>query len=97
MGSKVASWRWAKGGMIMRALLILAAILGVAIAPAAAQPTKGRFLYVFAGDQKAAGKDFLAVIDADPESPGYGKLLASVATDQVSIRPHHTEYEMPPP
>jgi len=80
--------------MIMRALVILAAILGVATAPAAAQPIKGRFLYVFAGDQKAAGKDFLAVIDADPQSPDYGKVVSSIATDQVSVRPHHTEYEM---
>jgi len=62
---------------------------------AAAQPGKGHYLFVFSGDQKGAGKDFLAVIDADPSSSSYGRLVTTVATDQVSIRPHHTEYEMP--
>lgn len=78
----------------MKALAILAAMVSVVVAPAAAQPTAGRFLYVFAGDQAGKGKDFLAVVNADPASPDYGKVLASVATDQISIRPHHTEYEM---
>ncbi len=35
------------------------------------------------------------VIDADPASPDYGKLVSSVATDQKSVNPHHTNYEMP--
>ena len=35
------------------------------------------------------------MLDADPTSPRYGQVLTSVATDQVSVRPHHTEYEMP--
>ena len=69
--------------------------IGLATASVGADAKAGQYLYVFAGDQAGKGNDFLAVIDADPASPGYGKLLASVATDQVSIRPHHTEYEMP--
>ena len=32
-------------------------------------------------DQAKQSNDFLAVIDADPASPAYGKLLASVGTD----------------
>lgn len=64
-------------------------------ASAAAPPPAGHFLFVLSGDQKGEGKDFLAVIDADPSSPHYGQLVTSVATDQVSVRPHHTEYEMP--
>lgn len=62
---------------------------------AATEPSKGHYLFVFSGDQKGAGKDFLAVIDAEPSSPKYGQLVTSVATDQVSVRAHHTEYEMP--
>ena len=54
----------------------------------------GHYLFVWSGDQKSAGKDFLAVIDADPASTSYGHLVTSVATDQVSVRPHHTEYQM---
>ena len=72
---------------------LTAAVL--ALASVGAEARSGQYLYVFSGDQAGKGNDFLAVIDADPDSPGYGKLLASVATDQISIRPHHTEYEMP--
>lgn len=60
-----------------------------------AQQKAGHYLFVWSGDQKNAGKDFLAVIDADPASPTYGHLVTTVATDQVSVRPHHTEYQMP--
>jgi 56kDa selenium binding protein (SBP56) len=41
------------------------------------------------------GSDFLAVIDADPASPSYGHLVATVATDQQTMYVHHTEYTMP--
>ena len=72
-------------------------VLIAAMAPSAssAEQRTGHYLFVLSGDQKGAGKDFLAVIDADPESGTYGRLVTSVATDQVSMRPHHTEYEMP--
>jgi len=76
---------------MLRSLMLLVAM----VALAAATPPRGHYLFVFSGDQAGKGKDFLAVIDADPASPAYGKLLTSVATDQTSIRPHHTEYEMP--
>ena len=55
----------------------------------------GHYLFVWAGDQANKGNDFLAVIDADPASASYGKLITSIATDQKSVRTHHTEYEMP--
>jgi hypothetical protein len=72
-------------------------VLIAAMAPSAssAEQRTGHYLFVLSGDQKGAGKDFLAVIDADPQSATYGRLVTSVATDQVSVRPHHTEYEMP--
>ena len=77
-----------------RSFVLMMAAWALAAAPALAVGP-GQYLFVFSGDQAGKGKDFLAVIDADPASPGYGKLLTSVATDQASIRPHHTEYEMP--
>ncbi|HET7606165.1 MAG TPA: hypothetical protein VFK28_08870 [Sphingomicrobium sp.] len=81
---------------MLRALIGMSLGAAALQAPAAAaQPSEGHYLFVFSGDQKGVGKDFLAVIDADPSSPGYGRLVTSVATDQVSVRPHHTEYEMP--
>jgi hypothetical protein len=81
--------------MLGRLTALLVLIAAAFPAPAAAEQRSGHYLFVLSGDQKSAGKDFLAVIDADPQSPTYGRLVTSVATDQVSVRPHHTEYEMP--
>lgn len=80
---------------MIRQLLTGLAALGVAIAPVSAKVASGHYLFVFSGDQAGKAKDFLAVIDADPKSTSYGTPLAAVETDQVSVRPHHTEYEMP--
>ncbi len=66
-----------------------------AIAEVQQPNTPGHYLFVWTADQAKQGNDFLAVIDADPASPAYGKLLASVGTDIKSVRIHHTEYEMP--
>jgi hypothetical protein len=67
----------------------------VAPPQALAQPVPGAALFVFTGDAAKVGNDFLAVIDVDPESPGYGRLVTAVGTDLRSVRPHHTEYTMP--
>jgi len=80
--------------MIRRLLSVLTAVI-VTFAPFSAAANAGHYLFVFSGDQSGKGHDFLAVIDADPSSTTYGKPLAAVETDQVSVRPHHTEYEMP--
>jgi len=81
----------------MRRLLILVMLCLIALpAPlrAADKGAPGHYLFVWTGDQKKQGKDFLAVLDGDPRSPRYGNLLTTVATDQVSVRIHHTEYVM---
>jgi hypothetical protein len=52
-------------------------------------------LYVWAGDVDRADPDFLAVLDADPESPGYGRVIATVPTNRTGTWPHHTEHRMP--
>jgi hypothetical protein len=72
--------------------LVAAACALAAPTPAAA---KGHYLFVWTADQAKQGNDFLAVIDADPASPTFGKLLSGVSTDIKSVRIHHTEYEMP--
>src|SRR5688572_16291269 len=66
-------------------------------APAHSQTAKrpNHHLFVWAGDPDKTGHNFVAVVDADPASPSYGKLATSVVTDQKSAKPHHTEYEMP--
>src|SRR5678815_6101777 len=55
----------------------------------------GHYLFVWAGDRAKKDNDFLAVIDADPASKTYGRLLTTVTTDQRTDRVHHTEYTMP--
>lgn len=79
---------------MLRSLTALG-IFASALAPtSSAQAKIAHYLFVWSGDQKKVGKDFLAVIDADPASVNYGHLVTSLATDLVSIRPHHTEYQM---
>jgi hypothetical protein len=55
----------------------------------------GHYMFAWAGDFDKKGNDFLAVIDADPASASYGKLITTVATDQPTMQVHHTEYVMP--
>ena len=80
---------------MLRALLAMT-IASLPFAAAAQSAEKsGHYLFVWNGDQEKKANAFIAVIDADPASPGYGRLLTSVATDKVATNPHHTEYEMP--
>jgi hypothetical protein len=58
-------------------------------------PPSGHYLFAWTGDADLKGNDFLAVIDADPASATYGKLMTTLATDQQTVRIHHTEYVMP--
>jgi hypothetical protein len=55
----------------------------------------GHYLFVWAGDAKGEGYDFLATINADPQSAEYGRLVTSVVTDQQTKLVHHTEYTLP--
>lgn len=77
--------------------LLLALSIHPALAHAQEHTTKdsGHYLFVWAGDAEGKGNDFLAVIDADPGSPTYGRLITTVATDQPTKLVHHTEYSMP--
>ena len=61
------------------------------------QPTKaaGHYLFAWTGDFEKKGNDFLAVIDADPASATYGRVMTTLVTDQQTSRVHHTEYTMP--
>jgi hypothetical protein len=74
--------------------LILCALSCHAIAQSKAA-LSGHYLFAWAGDVAKRGNDFLAVIDADPNSVSYGRLLTTMATDQRTMQVHHTEYTMP--
>ena len=53
------------------------------------------YLFVWAGDDAKKSSDFLAVVDADPQSSHYGQAVAAVGVPGPSGTPHHTELEMP--
>jgi hypothetical protein len=65
------------------------------LAKEATSAGSGHYLFVWAGDRAHKGNDFLAVIDADPASASYGRLVTTIATDQQTMLVHHTEYSMP--
>lgn len=75
-------------GAVMAGLLIAAGT--------ARSASPGHYLFAWAGDAAGRGDDFIAVIDADPHSPGYGRLLTSASSGIRSQQVHHTEYWMPP-
>ena len=82
---------------MLRSLQMLC-LASLAVAePAHSQVAKpsSHHLFVWTGDPAKTGKNFVVVVDADPASPTYGKLVTSVATEQKSVKAHHTEYEMP--
>ena len=70
-----------------------AASLEVADAPASPSP----YVYVWAGDADAAegDTDFLAVVDANPDSPTYGSVLGTAPVGSVGNDPHHAEQIAP--
>lgn len=77
------------------ALILCAIVLPIQSYEQQIKPT-GHYLFAWAGDIEHKGNDFLAVIDADPASESYGRLMTTVVTDQPTVRVHHTEYVMPP-
>jgi hypothetical protein len=83
--------------VMRRFVLALLLILGASVFVQSQQPatTSGHYLFAWTGDVAKKGNDFLAVIDADPASPTYGKLMTTLVTDQQTQQVHHTEYEMP--
>jgi len=73
-------------------------ILICATAPAVAQDqaeTPGSFLFAWLKDNDGEDPAFLAVIDSDPGSPGYGKLLTTTPTGLPLRDAHHTPHQLP--
>ncbi|HUF11236.1 MAG TPA: selenium-binding protein SBP56-related protein, partial [Rhodothermales bacterium] len=76
-------------------LLLLALLLCVARKSDAQTPAGGRYLIAWAADADHKESDFLAVLDADPNSPVYGSILTTLPVGAVGTHPHHTEHRMP--
>lgn len=80
-----------------RTLLLVTLLLFLLFAFTLDTGAAGRHSYIFAwcGDVAMKSSDFLAVIDAEPGSPDYGKVVTTVPTGVAATMPHHTEVEMP--
>jgi len=72
----------------------LAVLTGLLMFSAACLAAPDSYLFVWAGDADDKASDFLAVVDADPASPRYAAVVASLPTGQSGTHPHHTEHEM---
>ena len=86
--------------IICAATVALVLLVADAHAQRAAPRSGGHYAFAWASAagrdaEGREGVDFLAVIDADPASPTYGRLVTTAATDQISMNAHHTEYVMP--
>ena len=76
-------------------LLLVALLAAAALACSGTPATDGSHLFVWAGDKERKASDFLGVIDANPASPKYGAIVASLPTGESNTGPHHTEQTMP--
>ena len=75
-------------------------LLAAALAPSAGGQSSARlspYLYVWGGTGTMTrdGIDMIAVIDADPASPHYGRVITALTVDSAGRMPHHSEFQLP--
>jgi 56kDa selenium binding protein (SBP56) len=77
--------------------LAVCAVISLAHAkkPSSASSNGSPYLFVWAGDEARQASDFLSVIDANPSSPQYGRIVRTVPVGITGSMPHHFEYEFP--
>jgi hypothetical protein len=82
---------------IMKSSLLSVLALLFAVLSVLAQGTRSPspYLFVWSGDSDGKDSDFLAVIDARPDSLHYGDVVATLPVGARGTFPHHTEYEFP--
>ncbi len=82
---------------VVRRLFVFSQLL-LMVLPVAAQTASkpSPYLFVWARTADTSQPDFLAVVDALPSSPTYGRIISSVSTGIPVNLAHHTNYEMPP-
>ena len=82
--------------LVVTALAVCAGLAqAVAKTPPSVPANGSPYLFVWAGDDARQSSDFLAVIDANPSSPSYGRIVSSLPVGISGSMPHHTEYEFP--
>ena len=63
--------------LVLISMLILFALSASLFSLDQKAPGPGHYLFAWTGDADGKGKDFLAVIDADPASSTYGRLVTT--------------------
>lgn len=86
-------WR---GLSLGAAACVIVACAGGERRDAAAADAGSDLLYIWAGDADEQDPDFLAVVNAQPDSAEYGRLVTTTPVDGRGHVPHHTEYELAP-
>lgn len=82
--------------MTKATVVIAVCVLCASSCVGARAPAPGRYLAAWSGDADRHQSDFLAIVDIDSSSPGYGTVVASVPAAAVSTEPHHMEYAYTP-
>jgi len=72
----------------------LVAMIGFCLMACDAIAADSRYLFVWAADADKQQSDFVAVVDANPASEAYGKVLATVEVGLPAVA-HHSEHRMP--
>jgi hypothetical protein len=73
---------------------LLCAVLALAVVGCNRPAPVSSYLFVWAGDAERKASDFLGVIHANPASPRYGGIVASIPVGESGTFPHHTEQEL---
>jgi hypothetical protein len=81
--------------LLVTVALCFTGISGTETKAASPSSQGSSYLFVWAGDATRQSTDFLAVIDANPSSASYGRIVRSVPVGSTGTMPHHTEYEFP--
>jgi hypothetical protein len=74
----------------------LSGLLVIILQFALSHPAKADspYLFVWAADADREHSDFVAVVDADPQSRAYGEVLTTIEVG-VAAQAHHSEHRMP--
>jgi len=77
-------------------LTVIAIIALFAMTAIAQQPAGSRYLATWVGDSDGKDSDFLAILDVNPRSKNYTRVLRTTAANVRGTAPHHTEHEFVP-
>ena len=84
--------RWIAAGL----LVALGACVSSDVPQLDQSPGSDEYLYVWTTDSDSVDLNFMVVLDADPDSEGYGQVVSTLAVPTEGVtRGHHTEHTMP--